>query len=84
MAESTTIKIINDLKNELEAHVYLEELRRPNELNDLIMTNVWSIVEKVSRECYDVPLSENIATLTRLLELRKRLKRAQRRKSLSV
>jgi len=83
MAENPTIEIINDPKKE-EAQVYLEELRRPNELNDLIMTNVWSIVEKVSRECDEVALSENIATLTKLVRLRNRFKRAQRRKWLSV
>ena len=73
MLESATIEMIDQWrrKEKLEAQNRLEELRRPDELNDLIMTKVNLIVEKLSG-CGDATgLARDIATLLELLQIRR-------------
>jgi len=73
MLESATIEMIDQWrrKEKLEAHNRLKELRRPDELNDLIMTKVNLIVEKLSG-CGDATeLARDIATLLELLQIRR-------------
>ena len=77
MADSLTIEMINGWKKkeELEAHNYLGELIKPNELNDLIMTEVNFIIEKLSRQHDATEVSGHIATLTELIQKRKSKKK---------
>jgi hypothetical protein len=73
MLESATIEMIDQWrrKEELEAHSRLEESRRPDELNDLIMTKVNLIVENLSG-CGDATeLDRDIATLLELIQIRR-------------
>jgi len=73
MLESATIEMIDQWrrKAKLEAHKRLEELRRPDELNDLIMTKVNLIVGNLSG-CGDATeLARDIATLLELIQIRR-------------
>ena len=73
MLESATIEMIDQWrrKERLEAHNRLEESRRPDELNDLIMTKVNLIVENLSG-CGDATeLAMDIATLLELIQIRR-------------
>ena len=58
-------------KQELKAHNYLEELGKPDDLNDLIMTKVNLIVEKLSQRCDAREVRDDIATLIEFLQIRK-------------
>ena len=51
MVNSPTIAMIHDWKKKeaLAAHNSLEEFRKPNKLNDLIMSKVNLVIEKLSR-----------------------------------
>ena len=72
MAISPTAEMTNDLKvEELQAHNYLQELRKPNELNDLILINVDRIVQKVSQQCDQMEVLNDIVVLAGLLRIRK-------------
>jgi len=55
----------------LNAHNYLEDLRKRNELNDRIMTTVGWIVDRVSQQCDEIEVRGAIETLTKLLHMRK-------------
>ena len=58
-------------KQDLKAHNYLEELGKPDVLNDLIMTKVNLIVEKLSQRCDAREVRDDIATLIEFLQIRK-------------
>jgi len=58
-------------KQELKAHNYLEELGKPDDLNDLIMTKVNLIVEKLSQRCDAREVRDDVATLIEFLQIRK-------------
>jgi hypothetical protein len=55
----------------INAHNSIEELREPDELNELIMTKVNSIVERLSRQGDVGEVRGDIAVLTALLRIRK-------------
>ena len=57
-------------KQELKAHNYLEELGKPDDLNDLIMTKVNLIVEKLSQRCDVREIRDDVATLIEFLQIR--------------
>ena len=73
MVNSPTTAMINDWKkNEaLKAHNSLEEFRKPDQLNDLILTKVYLLVEKFSSQCDATAVCVDIATLTELIQIRK-------------
>ena len=73
MVNSPTIAMIHDWKKKeaLAAHNSLEEFRKPNKLNDLIMSKVNLVIEKLSRQCDSTEVSVDIATLTALIQVRK-------------
>ena len=73
MVNSPTIEMIHDWKKKeaLAAHNSLEEFRKPNKLNDLIMSKVTLVVEKLARQCEATEVSVDIAILTELIQVRK-------------
>jgi hypothetical protein len=83
MLDSATIEMIDHWrwKKELEAHNRLEELRKPDDLNDLIMTRVNLLVEKLSTRHDTTELRGDIATLIELLQQRKSRSELQRRQA---
>ena len=73
MPDSPTIEEIAHWREEqeLKAHKQLEELGKPDDLNDLIMTKVNLVVEKLSQRCDAVEIRDDIATLIEFLQIRK-------------
>ena len=73
MLNNPTIEMIDHLrqKEALEAHNRLEELRKPDELNERIMTMVNLIVEKFSGQSDAAELRSDIETLIELIQRRK-------------
>lgn len=73
MIDSSTLTMIRDWKKKetLRAHNSLEEFRKSDTLNDLIMTKVNLVVEKHSGQCDATELRIDIAMLTELIQLRK-------------
>jgi len=72
MLDSSTIEMLDDWKKkeQLEAHNDLEELTKPDELNELIMTKVNLLLEKVPRQCDAAEVRDDIADLIQLLRIR--------------
>jgi len=70
--ENSTFEEMNDWKERKrqQAHHDLEELRKPDELNALIMAKVNLLLEKVSRPYNPSEVRNEIVTLTELLQLR--------------
>lgn len=73
MVNSSTDAMMNDWKKKemLEAHNALEELWKPDNLNDLIMTKVNLVVEQLSGQSDATAVRMDIATLTELIQIRK-------------
>jgi hypothetical protein len=85
MPDKSTIEVIDDWKEKerQQAHNDLEELRKPDELNELIMTKVNILSKKVSQQCDPSELRNEIATLTELFQIR-HLKMELRRRQLDL
>jgi hypothetical protein len=73
MANSPTLAMTNDWnkKESLKAHNSLEEFRKPDTLNALILTKVYLVVEKLSGQCDATAVRVDIATLMELIQIRK-------------
>jgi hypothetical protein len=85
MLDVSTFAEINNWKEKerQQAHDDLAELRKPDELNDLIMTKVNLLLEKVSRQCDPSEIRSEIVTLTELLQVR-HLKMELRRRQVEL
>ena len=73
MVNSPTIEMIYDWKNNeaLAAHNALEEFRKPDLLNDLILTKLNLVVEQLAGQGDATAVRVDLATLTQLIQLRK-------------
>jgi hypothetical protein len=86
MQDYTTIDLPDDRseKDEIDGpHAYLEKLRKPDELNDLVMANLDLVLEKLGAQCDPAEVWDQIVALNELIQIR-HLRDELKRKRLAV